>query len=94
MGGLDAAVRFAANKAGLGANYRLVEFPRKKEFAEALQELVEKMAPNNARVTTGVAGQIMSRFEAEMSTLSELGVCSAGSRSATSCHSPHCAGSR
>jgi protease-4 len=72
LGGLDAAIRFAANKAGLGANYRLVEFPRKKEFAEALQELVEKMAPNNAHAKTGVAGQIMSRFEAEVRLLNSF----------------------
>jgi protease-4 len=72
MGGLDAAIRFAANKAGLGANYRLVEFPRKKEFAEAVQELVEKMAPNNAHAKTGVAGQIMSRFEAEVRLLNSF----------------------
>lgn len=68
IGGLDTAIRYAATKAGLGSSYRLVEYPRKKEFAEALQELVEKMAPNNAKVP-GVAGQVAARIEATMKTL-------------------------
>lgn len=68
MGGLDAAVRFAVTKAGTGANYRIVEYPRKKEFAEALGELVERMAPNNARAH-GVLGQIEQRVEAELKEL-------------------------
>ncbi len=68
LGGLDAAIKFAATQAGLGANYRLVEYPRKKEFAEALQELFEKMAPNNAHAQ-GLAGQIATRLETEMQTL-------------------------
>ncbi len=68
MGGLDSAIRFAAMKAGVGGNYRLVEYPRKKEFAEALQELIEKMAPNNARAH-GVLGQVEARMEAELREL-------------------------
>jgi protease-4 len=68
LGGLDAAIRYAADAAGLGARYRLVEYPRKKEFAEALQEIFEKMAPNNARAT-GVVGRITSRLEREVKVL-------------------------
>jgi protease-4 len=68
IGGLDRAVEFAAAKAGLGAGYRIVEFPRKKEFAEAMQELLEKVAPNNARAT-GVTEKITRRLEAELKTL-------------------------
>jgi protease-4 len=45
-----------------------VEFPRRKEFAEALQELFEKITPNNARAS-GIAGQIAGRLEAEIQTL-------------------------
>lgn len=68
MGGLDAAIRYAAEAAGLGSRYRLVEYPRKKEFAEALQEMFEKMAPNNARAT-GLVGRITSRLEREVKVL-------------------------
>jgi len=67
LGGLDSAIHFAANKVGLAGNYRLVEYPRKKEFAEALQEFFEKLAPNNAR--TGIVGQITARLDDELKTL-------------------------
>jgi protease-4 len=68
LGGLDAAIKYAATQTGLEGNYRLVEYPRKKEFAEALQEMIEKMAPNNARAS-GFAGRVAARLEAEMQTL-------------------------
>lgn len=41
IGGLNKAIEYAATKASLGSNYRVVEFPRKKSFSEALQELFE-----------------------------------------------------
>jgi protease-4 len=41
IGGLGAAIEFAAQKAGLGSNYRVEEFPRKKSFAEALEEMFQ-----------------------------------------------------
>lgn len=68
LGGLEAAIAFAAQKAGLGSDYRLVEYPRKKEFTEALQELFEKMAPNNAKMP-GVVGEIAARIDAEAKLL-------------------------
>jgi protease-4 len=68
IGGLDAAIKYAAGKAGLDANYRLVEYPRKKEFTEALQEMFERMAPNNARMP-GIAGEIATRIETEFKLL-------------------------
>jgi protease-4 len=68
LGGLDAAIQYAADQAGVGSKYRLVEFPRKKEFAEAIQELFEKITPNNARAS-GLTAQIASRLELEMKTL-------------------------
>jgi protease-4 len=68
LGGLDDAIAFAAEQAQLGSNYRLVEFPRKKEFAEALQEFFEKITPHNARAT-GIGGQIAARLEDELKLL-------------------------
>ena len=41
IGGLDAAVKYAADKAGLGANFRVSEYPRKKMLAEAIAEAFE-----------------------------------------------------
>ncbi len=71
IGGLDAAIAFAAEKAGLNSGYRLVEFPRKKEFAEAIAEMVEKMAPNNARAT-GVLGEVEARLRSELKVLNSF----------------------
>lgn len=68
LGGLDAAIKYAGAQAGLGENPRLTEFPRRKEFAEALQDLFQKLTPNNAR-SSGLASQIASRLEAEIQTL-------------------------
>ena len=68
IGGLDEAIHFAAEQAGLGTDYRLVEYPRKKEFAEALQEMIEKMAPQTARAS-GFAARVAARFEQDLKTL-------------------------
>ncbi len=68
LGGLDTAIAFAAEQAGVSGNYRLVEYPRKKEFAEALAEMFEKMTPRNARVN-GLLARIAMRVEAELKTI-------------------------
>ena len=41
LGGLSSAVRYAAKKAGLSDNFRVAEYPRKKQFAEAFAEAFE-----------------------------------------------------
>ena len=52
----------------MGKNFRLVEYPKKKELAEVVQEMFEKMAPNNARLP-GIAGQVALRMESELNLL-------------------------
>ena len=68
LGGLDAAVAFAAEKAKLGTNYRLVEFPRQKELLEAVQEFLGKIVPENVRAP-GIAAKIALRIESELKML-------------------------
>jgi protease-4 len=68
LGGLDTAIAYAAKQAKLGADYRLVEYPRPKELFEAVQEFVEKIVPNNARAP-GLAMQIAQRIENEVKVL-------------------------
>ena len=68
LGGLDAAIRFAAQKAGLGTNYRLVEYPRQKELLEAIQEFLEHAAPRYAR-STSLSAKIAARIEEELKIL-------------------------
>jgi len=68
LGGLDAAIAFAAEKAGLGTNYRLVEYPRQKELFEAIQDFVEGAKPRYAR-STSLSAKIAQRIEAELKML-------------------------
>lgn len=68
LGGLDAAVAYAAEKAGLGGNYRLVEIPRQKELLEIIQEYLEGVAPRYASSQSMVA-KIAARIESELSLL-------------------------
>lgn len=70
IGGLDAAIKYAAEKADLGTGYRLVEYPRKKDFGEAIAEMLERFNPQNARAkNTGLVSEITRRLEAELGTL-------------------------
>ncbi len=41
LGGLSAAIKYAAQKAKLGYDFRVAEYPRKKQFSEALSEAFE-----------------------------------------------------
>lgn len=65
IGGLDAALAYAAGKAGLGPNYRIIEYPRKKELAEAIQEFFEKVVPGNAR-SRSLGGKLVQRIESDL----------------------------
>ena len=65
LGGLEAAIAYAAQKAGLGPNYRLVEYPRKKELLEAVQDFIERNLPNQAQ-STGLGAKIAQRVESEL----------------------------
>jgi len=67
MGGLQEALDYAAAKAGLRADYRVTEFPRKKDLAEAITELIEKLQPMSARA--GVYEKMADRLHQELKTL-------------------------
>jgi protease-4 len=69
LGGLDAALAYAAGKAGLGADYRVVEIPRERELVEAIQELIEKAVPGAARVSAGPLEELRRRLEREFRAL-------------------------
>ncbi len=60
MGGLDAALAHAASTAGLGDNYRIVEFPREKPLAEALVEMIEGIRP---ATRSSVASRWLARLQ-------------------------------
>jgi protease-4 len=68
MGGLDAAIAYAAKTANLGTNYHLVEYPRQKELVEVLQDLIDRRRPNRADAST-LTAKIAQRLEQELKTL-------------------------
>ena len=69
LGGRDAALAYAAGKAGLGPDYRVVEIPRERELVEAIQELLEKAVPGAARVSAGPLEELRRRLEREFRAL-------------------------
>jgi protease-4 len=69
LGGLEDAIAFAAQKAGIAGNYRLSEYPRQKELLEAIQELLEKTAPGIAKSKTGLDAKLAERFTSELKML-------------------------
>lgn len=70
IGGLHDAVLFAGSKAGLGTNFRLEEYPRSKNFQEALAEMFGKLQPISLHVKdTSVVGILSAKIEAELGKL-------------------------
>ena len=68
MGGLDAALRYAAQKAGLGESYRVSEFPRKKELAEAVADWFGRPRPESG-AHAGLPGAVWQRLQSEWRAL-------------------------
>ena len=69
IGGLGDAVRYAAKTADL-KGYRIVEYPKKKQFAELLADLLGKGLPEAAHVRqSGLLGEVTRQVEAEVSRL-------------------------
>lgn len=69
LGGLDAALAYAAGRAGLGSDYRVVEIPRERELVEAIQELIAKAVPGAARASAGPLKELRQRLERELRAL-------------------------
>ena len=73
IGGLANAIQYAAQKASLGSDFRLLEYPRKQDLAAALQEMFGRFPGQGARApATGLVGQIAGRLDRELSILSSL----------------------
>jgi protease-4 len=67
FGGLEAAIAFAAEKAKLGQDYRLQEFPGKREFGEFLKDLFEDSGEYLSK--GGVTDEVTRRVKAEVRAL-------------------------
>ena len=62
IGGLGKAITYAAEKAGLGTNYRLTEFPHKRQFAEIINEVLKGLTPDQAGDNAALA-KIFGEFK-------------------------------
>lgn len=70
-GGLADAIAYAAGEAGLGAGFRITEFPRKKELAEAISEMVTRLQPGGARASAGPVHAWWRAMQARIGELEE-----------------------
>ena len=70
IGGLDAAIKFAAEKANLGADFRVTEYPRKTQFGEAIAEAFE--GKRREMSSSGPMGAFVRQTIDELQSLSRL----------------------
>ncbi len=70
LGGLSAAISYAAEKAQLGDNFRVIEFPRKKLFAEALTEAFE--GKRREQTLSGPLGVMVRETTEQLSALNQF----------------------
>lgn len=70
IGGLDAAIAYAAKKADLGDAFAVMEYPRAKSFPDALKDLIEGMQSSGSRVD--LIDQIGRRLRAQAAALAQF----------------------
>ncbi len=71
MGGLDAATKYAATKAGLGERFHVAEYPRKKQFAEMFAEAFDRGRREYSN-SVGPLGALLRQTASELNTLRQL----------------------
>lgn len=67
MGGLAAAIKYAADKAKLGDNFKVSEYPRPKQFAEQFAEALDPRRREQS--FGGPVGLLINEATAELKTL-------------------------
>jgi protease-4 len=70
LGGLSSAIKYAATKANLGDKFRVVELPRKKQFAESFSEALEGRRREQA--FSGPYGALFQQVSAQLQMLGRL----------------------
>ncbi len=70
MGGLADAVKYTATKAGLGENFRVTEYPQKKQFAQQFTEALEGRRHDES--FSGPVGRFVREMTAELKSLTML----------------------
>ncbi len=67
MGGLADAVKYAADKVKLGDDYRVAEYPRRRQFSETISEMLE--GRHREQSFGGPVGVFVQKATAELQTL-------------------------
>jgi protease IV len=62
IGGLGRAITYAAEKAKLGTRYQVTEYPRKKQLAEIINEMLHDMAPDQTKDESALA-KLLGEFK-------------------------------
>ena len=70
IGGLAAATKYAAEKARLGENFRVTEYPRKKQFAEAFAEAFDPRRREQS--FAGPVGALLREATAQLQALGKF----------------------
>uniref|UniRef100_UPI00404A0B98 signal peptide peptidase SppA n=2 Tax=Cephaloticoccus sp. TaxID=1985742 RepID=UPI00404A0B98 len=70
FGSLETAIDYAVGQAGLRENYRISEFPRRKNLGEALAEFLERLKSRGSR--SSIYQNIVRRMESELNTLNSF----------------------
>ncbi len=68
IGGLDAAVAWAAAKASVGEEFAVVEYPRRRRLVDALTEMLERGKPEES----ALSGTLVRRVLGGLKTLDEF----------------------
>jgi protease-4 len=70
IGGLSAAIKYAGEKAGLGSGFRVAEYPRSKQFAEAFAEALE--GRRREKALSGPVGLLLNEAVREIESLTKF----------------------
>lgn len=70
LGGLATAIKYAAQKAKLGDNFKVVEYPRPKQFAEQFTEALDPRRREQS--FSGPVGLLINEATAELKTLEKF----------------------
>jgi protease-4 len=71
IGGLNHAIAYAAKKAGLGTRYRVVEYPRRRELQDIINEIMQGMSPADT-FGDGALKQMLGEFKTQVKVLSRF----------------------
>ena len=68
LGGLSDAIRYAVKEAKIGKNYRIEEYPKKKDIAETITALLNKAMPDESE-SKGILGSIQKTLKTQLHEL-------------------------